>query len=170
MTDNIPTASGENTSQTIAENAQGRWSVQRIAILGAGTLGGIIVAIFLIGLAFALFSDFEATAARVEIIKNTIIIIMTLEGLLIVAALAILIVQIGRLVNLLQNKTKPVLENAQEVVNSAKGTVEFVGENVTEPIVRIGSFMAGARVVVSELGGIRRAIRKNGKEKSHDES
>lgn len=169
MTNNTPISSGENTSQTTTETEKGRLSIQRIAVLSAGTLGGIIVVIFLIGLAFALFSDFEATAARVEIIKNTIIIIMILEGLLIVAALSILIVQIGRLVNLLQTRTKPVLENAQEAVNSAKGTVEFVGDNVTEPIVRMGSFMAGAKVVISELGGIRKAIRKNGKEEAHDE-
>jgi len=169
MTDNISPATGDNTTQT-AEKEQSRWSIQRIAALSAGVLGGIIVVTFLIGLAFALFSDFEATAARFEIIKNTIFIIMILEGLLIVAAIAILILQIGRLVNLLQNKTKPVLENAQDAVNSAKGTVEFVGENVTEPIVRAGSFMAGARVMIREVGGIRRAIRKNGKEEPHDES
>jgi hypothetical protein len=169
MTENTPPSSEESASQTPAETEKGRWSIQRIAVLSAGLLGGFIIVIFLIGMAFALFSDFEATAARIEIIKNTIIIIMILEGLLIVAALAVLVVQVGRLINLLQNKTKPVLENAQDAVNSAKATVEFVGENVTEPIVRVGSFMAGARVVISELGGIRRAIRKNGKGEPHDD-
>jgi hypothetical protein len=150
----------DSTAQGSTAKAATRWSIQRIAVLSAGALGGIIVIIFLVGLAFALFSDVEATAARIEIIKNTFIIIMALEALLIIAALAILIVQVGRLINLLQSKAKPVLENAEKTVSSAKGTVEFVGETVTEPIIQIGTFIAGVRVLISEIGGIRRAIRK----------
>jgi heme/copper-type cytochrome/quinol oxidase subunit 2 len=162
MTTTTP-STGEQPTQAPAPEAQSHWSIQRVAILSAGVLGGIIVLIFLIGLVLALLDNVDATAARIEILKNTMIIIMILEALLIVAALAILIVQVGRLINLLQNKAKPVLENTQEAVNSAKGTIEFVGENVTEPIIQVGSFMAGARVFIREVGGIRRAIRKDGK-------
>lgn len=168
MTSQIP-ASDNSPSQTTIE-AQSRWSIQRIAVLSASVLGGIVVLFFLIGLALALFSDVDATAARLEIIKNTFIIVMTLEGLLIVAALAILIVQVGRLIVLLQSKAKPVLENTQEAVNSAKGTVEFVGETISEPLIQVGSFIAGARVLISELGGIRRAIRKDEKAEDNAEA
>jgi hypothetical protein len=142
-----------------------KWTVQRIVMLAAGVFGGIIVLLFVIGLLFALFSDVQATAPRIQIIRDLLIIVISLEFMLIVGAFAILILQIARLVNLLQNEVKPVLENTQEAVNTAKGTVEFVGNNVTEPVVRVGSFLAGAGVFMREVGGIRRAIRRNGKEK-----
>jgi len=139
--------------------------MQRIIILTASVLGGIIVLLFVIGLLFALFSDVQATAPRIQIIRDIFIIVMSLEFVLIIAAIAIFILQIARIVNLLQSEVKPVLDNAQDAVNTAKGTVEFVGNNVTEPVVRTGAFLAGAGVFVREVGGIRRAIRRNGKGK-----
>ena len=142
-----------------------RWTIQRIITIAAGVLGGIIVLLFVIGLLFALFSDVQATAPRMQIIRDTLIIVISLEFMLIIGSLAIVVLQIARLVLLLQNEVKPVLDNTKDAVNSAKGTVEFVGNNVTEPVVRVGSFLAGANVFVREVGGIRRAIRRNGKEK-----
>jgi hypothetical protein len=145
-----------------------RWTLQRIVAAVAGVLGGIIVLLFVIGLVFALFSDVQATAPRIQIIRDTLVTIITLEFLLVIGAIAIVILQVARLVLLLQNEVKPVLDNAKDTVNSAKGTVEFVGNNVTEPVVRVGSFLAGANVFVREVGGIRRAIRRNGKEKESE--
>jgi hypothetical protein len=149
----------------IATQKPNRWTMQRIIMIAAAALGGVIVLLFVTGLLLALLSDVQATAPRIQIVRDIFIIVMSLEFILIIGALAILILQVARLVNLLQNEVKPVLENTQEAVNSAKGTVEFVGNNVTEPVVRVGSFLAGAGVFVREVGGIRRAIRRNGKEK-----
>lgn len=161
----------EQTSATPAPvSAQGakkpsRWTIQRIVVASAAVLGGIIILIFVIGLLFALFSDVQATAPRIQIIRDTLVTVITLEFLLIIGAVAIVILQVARLVLMLQTEVKPVLENTKDAVNSARGTVEFVGNNVTEPVVRVGSFLAGANVFVREIGGIRRAIRRNGKEK-----
>jgi hypothetical protein len=145
--------------ETASPEQASRWSVQRIAVLGAGVLGGIIVLIFLIGVALAVFTDAPVTAARIEIVRDIFVIVLLLEGLLIVASLAVLVVQVGRLINLLQSKSKPILEDAQETVSSARGTVEFVGKNVTEPLIQAGSFITGVRTFVREVMGIRRAIR-----------
>lgn len=144
-----------------------RWPFDRIAKYAAGGIVGIIVAIFLLGLILAVATNVEATAPRVQIIRDIFIIILALQGILIVTALAILILQIARLINLIQNEVMPILKNTQDTVNTARGTVEFVGSNLTEPIVRAGGFSAGLMVFVRELGGIRRAIRKehvNGKQ------
>jgi hypothetical protein len=141
------------------------WTLQRIVILAASVVGGIIVVLFILGLAFAIFSDAQATAPRIQIIRDMLVIIIVLEFILIVGALAVVILQVARLVSLLRSEVKPVLENTQEAVNSAKGTVEFVGDNVTEPVVRVGAFMAGAGVFLREAGGIRRAIRRPKKDK-----
>jgi hypothetical protein len=53
----------------------------------------------------------------------------------------------------------PILKNTQETVKSAKGTVEFVGHNLTEPVIRLNGFLAGISILLRELLGIRRAIR-----------
>lgn len=134
-------------------------TVQKIVIIAAAVLGGIIILLFLIGLGFALLGNAQNTAAVIQVIRDIVIIVMALEFLVIIAALAILILQIARLVNLLQNEVKPVLQNTQEAVNSAKGTVEFVGNNVTQPFIRASGFLAGVGVLFREVGGIRRAIR-----------
>lgn len=157
------------SSDTPPAVKSGGMTVKRVVMIAAGALGGIVVLLFVVGLLLALFSNVEATAPRIQIIRDIFIIMLALEFILIVLALAVLILQIARLINLLQNEIKPVLENAQDTVNNAKGTVEFVGSNVTEPLIRARSFMAGTRVLVRELGGIRRAIRPNGKERA-DES
>lgn len=137
-----------------------KWTIQRVAVLGASVLGGILVVIFLIGLGLAVFADVQPTAARMQVIRDIFIILIGLELILIVASLAVLIVQIARLITLLKSETKPILENAQEATRSAKNTVDFVSTNVTQPIVRVSSFMAGARVMLRDVGGIRRAIRR----------
>jgi uncharacterized protein YoxC len=89
-----------------------------------------------------------------------VIIILALQGIVIVVALAVLILQVARLINLLQNEVIPILENTKDTLNTAKGTVEFVSSNVTEPLLRASAFTAGLRVLFSEVGGIRRAIRR----------
>lgn len=167
MTDNtdISTSSPSATPQN-----SNPWTVQRVIVLAAGAFGGIIILLFITGLLFALLSDVQATAPRIQIVRDIFIIIMSLEFIMIIGALAILILQVARLVNLLQNEVKPVLENTQEAVNNAKGTVEFVGENVAQPVVRVGSFLAGAGVFMREAGGIRRAIRRNGRGKRSESS
>jgi hypothetical protein len=144
------------------------WTMGRIVTVAAAALAGVIVLIFVIGLLLALFSDVEATAARIQIIRDIFMITIALEFILIIGAVAVLILQIARTTNLVQSEVKPVLKDAQEAVSSAKGTVDFVGKNVTEPIVKTGAFLAGAGVFVREVGGIRRAIRPRRKVKASE--
>lgn len=118
-----------------------------------------ILLIFVVGIIFALRPEAEQTAIHFRIIRDLFIIALSLQGILIIFALAILILQVARLINLLKNEVMPILNNARDTLNTAKGTVEFVGTNVTDPIVRIGGFMAGMRILIGELGGIRRAVR-----------
>jgi uncharacterized membrane protein YcjF (UPF0283 family) len=163
MADTTITPSGD----VIENPKKSRWPLKRVVMVAAGALGGVILIIFVIGVLLALFGD-NTWPGRIQIIRDIFIIAMTLEVILIIAALAILILQVARLINLLQNDIKPILQNTRETLNSAKGTVDFVGSNVTEPIIRTSSFLAGAGVFIREVGGIRRAIRPSKKERSHE--
>jgi|FLYN01.1.fsa_nt_gi hypothetical protein len=144
------------------------WSVTRIAKWAAGILILIFALIFIIGLAFALFADAEQTSFRFQVVRDVVVIIIGIEGILIIVAIAVLIMQVARLVNLLQTEVRPILDNAEAAARSAKGTAEFVGNNVAEPVIKASAFFAGLGVFLRELGGIRRAIRRNHREQQHE--
>jgi hypothetical protein len=152
--------SHELPAPTDTNPPKSRWTISFAMKIAAGVLIGIVAAVFLIGLALAVLGDADQTAPRVQIIRDIFIIILVLQGILIVGALAVLIIQIARLINLLQNEVMPILKNTQETIQTARGTVEFVGSNLTEPVMRLGGFLAAIRVLLRELFGIRRALRR----------
>ena len=85
-----------------------------------------------------------------------------LEGTLIVIALTALVLQIARLVTILNNEINPVVTDAREAIRNLKGTTRFVGKNLVEPLVAFQAFFRGLMVFLREVGGIRRAIRRTG--------
>ena len=157
MAENVQSVPPADSTKVKPES---KWTAQRIVFLSAGVLGAIIALIFGIGLLLAFSGELEITALRIQYIRNIFMIVLSFEGILIIGAIAVLIVQITRLVNMLKRDVKPVLTTAQETVNTAKGTVEFVGDNTVRPIIRASAFMSGLGVVIRDMGGIRRAIRR----------
>lgn len=131
----------------------------RIIMIASGVLIGALVLIFIIALLVG-GGDVQQIGTAIEVARDLVIIFLALEGILIVLALAVLIVQVARLINLLQTEVKPVLKNTQDTMQSAKGTVDFVGETVAGPVIRASAFMSGVGVFVSNVGGIRRALKK----------
>ncbi len=127
-------------------------------LIASAALIGLIVLLFAIALVLTLVTggDFAAT---IRVIRDLVIIFLGLEGILIILSVALLALQVARLVNLLQNEVKPILENTQETVKTAQGTVEFMSNNLTEPVIRAGGFVSGMSVLVTNLFGIRRAMR-----------
>lgn len=135
------------------------WDIRRILILGSAALIGLMVLLFAVALILTLVTqgDFAAT---VRIIRDLVIIFLALEGILIIISLAVLALQLARLVNLLQTEVKPILENTQETVKTAQTTVEFMSENLTSPVIKASGFFAGTSVLFGNLFGIRRALRR----------
>ncbi len=85
-------------------------------------------------------------------IRDIFIIFMALESLLIGLALIVLIIQFASLINLLQNEVRPILHATNDTVNHLRGTAEFLGENVVEPIVKLNGYMAGLTRMLELLG------------------
>lgn len=94
-------------------------------------------------------------AEFVSRLRDVFLIFMALESLVIGVALVILIVQIASLINLLQNEVRPILQATNETVNTLRGTAEFLGENVVQPVIKLNGYMAGLQRVL-ELMGIKR--------------
>jgi hypothetical protein len=70
-------------------------------------------------------------------------------------ALIVLIVQLATLINLLQNEIRPILNATSDTVNTLRGTAEFLGENVVEPVIKLNGYLAGLYRML-ELMGVRK--------------
>jgi uncharacterized membrane protein len=93
--------------------------------------------------------------------RDIFIIFMAFEFMFIGAALAVLMIQLAVLTNLLKNEVSPILQATQETVSTVRGTAVFVSENITEPVIKLNSYLAGLEKVlsvVSSLGGILRKL------------
>jgi hypothetical protein len=112
------------------------------------------VVVFLVLLALAVYYLLQP-ASPTDKIRDIFIIIVALESLLIGVALIVMIVQLASLINLLQNEVKPILRATNETVNTLRGTAEFLGENVVEPVIKLNGYLAGMNRML-ELMGIRK--------------
>lgn len=150
-----------NTSESI-ERGGVLATIKKIppVILIAGILILVIVILFFVGLAFAVFGDVEQNGAAIRNIRDVVIIFIAVEGILIVLGLALLILQITRLVSLLNTEVKPILDNTQQTVKTAQTTVEFVSANIAQPLLRLSGFMTGTTVLFNELFGLKKAIQR----------
>ena len=120
-------------------------------IMIAVMVGGVII---LAGLILAIFLLMQPTTPT-DRIRDVFIIVVALESLVIGVALIILIIQLASLINLLQNEVRPILTATSETVNSLRGTVEFLGENAVEPVIKLNGYLAGMSRVI-ELMGIKK--------------
>jgi len=83
---------------------------------------------------------------------------MALESLLIGAVLVILIVQVARLTNLLQNEIKPILDSTNETVSTLRGTTEFLSDNLVQPVIKLNEYIAAVQRLLELLGIGKRKI------------
>ena len=117
-----------------------------------GVIIGIVVLLVLLGVAIFFLLQ---PATPTDKIRDIFIIIVALESLVIGVAVIVLIVQLASLINLLQNEVRPILTATNETVNNLRGTAEFLGENVVEPVIKLNGYLAGMNRVI-ELMGIRK--------------
>jgi hypothetical protein len=134
----------EDTAQTEAQRRQ-RTIVVTAVVLLIVLVAGIVAAV--IGLL--------QPNTPTEKIRDIFIIFMALESLLIGVALVVLIVQVASLINLLQNEVRPILDATNETVNHLRGTAEFLGENVVQPVIKLNGYLAGMQRML-ELFGVKK--------------
>ncbi len=126
---------------------------QRNVIIGVS----VVLLLILAGMIWAVIT-LMSPATPVETvtrIRDVFLIFMALVSLLIGFALVVLIIQVTSLINLLQNEVRPILQATTDTVNNLRGTAEFLGENVVQPVIKLNGYMAGLQRVI-ELIGIKR--------------
>jgi membrane protein implicated in regulation of membrane protease activity len=112
----------------------------------------VVIAVALLALlATAIFFLAKAPATVTTQIRDIFIILMAFEFLVLGAALVILIVQLAKLVNLLQNEVKPILEATSETVKTLKGTTAFLSDNLVDPVIKLNGYLAGIKKALDLL-------------------
>jgi len=145
-------ASRENTGLTPAQLAEQRERDRQMRTLVLAIAGGAVILLVLLGLAvYALLQPGMPT----DRIRDVFIIVVSFETLVIGIALIVLLVQLASLINLLQNEVRPILHATSETVNTLRGTADFLGESVVEPVIKLNTYLASIQRVL-ELMGIKR--------------
>jgi len=114
-----------------------------------GVIIGVVVLLILLGL--SIFYLLQPTSPT-DKIRDVFIIVVALESLVIGVALIVLVAQLASLINLLQNEVRPILKATNETVNNLRGTAEFLGENVVEPVIKLNSYLAGLNRMLELMG------------------
>lgn len=134
------------------EAAVARETERRQKTIVISLVVGVIVLLGLLGVAIYFLLQ---PATPTDKIRDVFIIVVALESLVIGVALIVLIVQLASLINLLQNEVRPILKATSDTVNNLRGTAEFLGENVVEPVIKLNGYLAGLYRML-ELMGIRK--------------
>ena len=107
--------------------------------------------LLLVGLGFGVYALLQP-GTPTDRIRDIFIIIVALESMVIGVALIVLLVQLASLINLLQNEIRPIVQAANETINTLRGTAEFLGESVIEPVVKLNSYLASIQRVLELMG------------------
>ena len=138
-----PTTTPEN-----GDKAQQMDAASADANKKSSTLAIVIAVLLLVGLIVGLFFLARADGQVVSQVRDIFIILMALMMVVIGVALVVLIIQIANLTNLLQHEIKPILHSTTDTVNTLKGTVRFLSDNVSEPVIKLNESLASVRKLV----------------------
>jgi hypothetical protein len=138
------------TSQFAAEKATTQSEQdQRMKRIMIGVIVGAVVLVILLGAAIFFLLQPGTPTDR---IRDIFIIVVALESLVIGVALIVLVLQLASLINLLQNEIRPILNATNETVNTLRGTAEFLGESVVEPVIKLNGYLAGLYRMLELMG------------------
>jgi len=125
---------------------------QKMKRIMIGVIVGAVLLLILLGVAIFFLLQPGTPTDR---IRDIFIIVVALESLVIGVALIVLVLQLASLINLLQNEIRPILHATTETVNTLRGTAEFLGESVVEPVIKLNGYLAGLYRML-ELMGVRK--------------
>ncbi|MBM3178772.1 MAG: hypothetical protein FJZ86_00290 [Chloroflexi bacterium] len=140
---------GKTPAPTLGEPTARREAERKQKTIVIGIIAGFIVILVVLGVAIFFLMQ---PATPTDKIRDVFIIVVALESLVIGVALIVLVVQLASLINLLQNEVRPILHATSETVNALRGTAEFLGESVVEPVIKLNGYLAGLKRMLELLG------------------
>ena len=95
-------------------------------------------------------------------VRDVAIIVLAVESIIVGILLGILTIQVYKLVKLLREEVKPMLETTQETVGTVRGTAVFLSEHLVSPVVSLAGYVSGLRQAVKALAELRSSGRGDG--------
>jgi len=141
-----PEPTPQPTSEELAAKSEQEKQMKQTM---TGVAIGAVVLLILLGVAIYFLLQPNTPTDK---IRDVFIIVVALESLIIGVALVVLVVQLASLINLLQNEVRPILKATTDTVNNLRGTAEFLGENVVEPVIKLNGYLAGLYRMLELMG------------------
>ncbi|MBM3189066.1 MAG: hypothetical protein FJZ90_10135 [Chloroflexi bacterium] len=95
-------------------------------------------------------------------VRDIAIVLLAFESLVIGILLALMLLQLRKLVRTLREEIAPILHTANDTVETVNRTAGFVSHNVVEPVIKVHSYVSGTRQAIRTLALIRRKLRGDG--------
>lgn len=150
MDDQFHELTDSNTSTNKSDQSNNEDVQRRNAVIWM-VIGIIfILAVIVTSLVFLLSPN--TTPLTVARIRDIFIIFMAVESLFVGIVLVILMVQLARLINLLQNEVQPILDSTNDTISNLRGTTEFISANLVEPVIKLNEYLAGLQKITELLG------------------
>ena len=174
VSDQEKESSPEKVETSIAEENNtedsGGRSVTFWIILAISGSIGLCLILFLVAVIVGTASgQWENVASMVAIVRDLLIILLVMQGILVGIALIFMILQLSILFNILQNEVKPILESAQQTASTVKGTASFMGKYAVSPIIRLQVILAGISAFLQAISDFR-AMTTTSKENVEDDN
>jgi hypothetical protein len=155
QTDPYPLPEMPESAPMPAPTTFARWLI--LAFAGFILLTLIVFALAIIGG----LSDSVGVASFFNILRDAFVVVLALQGVLICLALIVLIVQLSALINLLNSEVQPMIDEAREALATARGTTEFVTQNVASPVIRATSGVVATATFLREVTSFGRLFRNS---------
>ena len=104
---------------------------------------GWAVLILILLIAAAVWGMLKLTPETTALIRDISIVAFVLETFVVLTALVVLVIRLGKLINITKAGVQPILKTKGETMNSVKGTVTFLSNNLIEPTIQVNAKVNG---------------------------
>ena len=132
-----------NEKQPVTMTDAERQMRRRMILIGIGIVG--IAVLILFGFAVLI------AAGVIGVVRDVVIILLATESLVIGGVTLFLLYQIIMLVTLLREELIPLIQSAQDTVNSARGTTVYVSRKIVVPSAKAATTVARVQAMARVL-------------------
>lgn len=116
---------------------------RRMTLIGIGI--AVIAVLILLGFAFMI------AAGVIDEVRDIVIILLAIESLIIGGVTLFLLYQIIMLLTLIREELIPLIQSAQDTVNSARGTTVYVSRKIIVPSAKAATTVARLQTMARVL-------------------
>lgn len=124
-TEPVPPSVNRLPDETVSKSSVDKKKSRRMTAVGIGVAAVLI----LIVAGFVLMIQGGVTG----VVRDIVIIFLAVESLVLVGLMVVLVIQMMLLVRMMRDEVRPLIASAQETINSARGTTQFVSRKIVMP-------------------------------------